>query len=185
MHASSPLIGTSRKSLLEMSTTVQRSRLRTSTWAKLSRLSRCACVEELQTSTVWCTAGPVSADRKGKSRLWQVSGVCLKSWLRCTFGEVASDLPPLGNIVIEYDASLVHADAAESLFASEPWRVPLALQHVVHSWCPDGQNLQSKVISQHQGWADWAAVRDVTNLLMMSVSSPLIQTLTISPYFLL
>lgn len=168
-----------------MSTTVQRSRLRTSTWAKLSRLSRCVCVEELQTSTVCCTAGPVSAGRKGKSGLWQVSRVCLRSWFRCTFGEVASDLLPLSNVVIEDDASLIHADAAESLFASEPWCVPLALQHVVHGWCPDGQNYQSKLINQHQGWGDSAGVMDITHLLMMRVSSPLIQTLTISPYFLL
>ena len=60
--ASSPLTGTSRKSRLEMSTTVQRSKLRTSTWAKLSRSSRWVCVEETQTSTVFCKPGPVRAE---------------------------------------------------------------------------------------------------------------------------
>lgn len=49
-----------------------------------------------------------------------VSHVSLKSCFMRTLGEVASDLPPLSNVVVEDDASLVHADAAESLFASEP-----------------------------------------------------------------
>lgn len=58
----SPLTGTPRKILLEMSTTVQRSKLRTSTWVKSSRLSRWICVEDVQTSTVCCKFGPVRAD---------------------------------------------------------------------------------------------------------------------------
>lgn len=62
MHAYSPLTGTPRKSLLEMSTTVQRSKLRTSTWSKLSKPSKWVCVEETQTSTVCCKLGPVRAD---------------------------------------------------------------------------------------------------------------------------
>lgn len=65
----SPSMGTSRKSLLEMSTTVQRSRDRTSTWARPSRLSRCVWVEELQTSTVCCTAGPVRAGEERETRV--------------------------------------------------------------------------------------------------------------------
>lgn len=57
--------------------------------------------------------------QKRKIRV-RAAQACVKGRLRCTFGEVASDLPPLSNVVVEDDASLVHADAAESLFASEP-----------------------------------------------------------------
>lgn len=64
--------------------------------------------------------------------------MCLPRRLGCTFGEVASDLPPLGDIVVEDDASLIHADAAEPLLAPEPGCVLPALQHVVHGRCPDG-----------------------------------------------
>lgn len=64
--------------------------------------------------------------------------MCLQSPSGRTFGEVASDLPPLSDIVVEDDAALIHADAAESLLAPEPRRVLPALQHVVHGRCPDG-----------------------------------------------
>lgn len=64
--------------------------------------------------------------------------MCLQSPSGRTFGEVASDLPPLSDIVVEDDAALIHADAAESLLAPEPRCVLPALQHVVHGRCPDG-----------------------------------------------
>lgn len=73
MYAFLPLTGTPRKSLLEMSTTVQRSRLRTSTWAKLSRSSRWVCVEETLTSTVCCKPGPVRADTGNQLNFNQIS----------------------------------------------------------------------------------------------------------------
>lgn len=37
--------------------------------------------------------------------------------LRDTFGEIGAYLFPQMNIVVKYYASLIHADAAESLFA--------------------------------------------------------------------
>lgn len=69
-YAYSPSTGVSRNSLLEMSTTVQRSKLRTSTWSKTSRLSRWVCVEETQISTVCCRLGPVRADGEQYKGLW-------------------------------------------------------------------------------------------------------------------
>lgn len=69
-YAYSPSTGISRNSLLEMSTTVQRSKLRTSTWSKTSRLSRWVCVEETQISTVCCRLGPVRADGEQHKGLW-------------------------------------------------------------------------------------------------------------------
>lgn len=57
----SPFTAAPRKSRLEMSTTVPRSRLRTSTFCRFFRASRCVCVEELHTCTVCCTPGPVRA----------------------------------------------------------------------------------------------------------------------------
>lgn len=148
LHAHSPFTGTPRKSLLEISTTVQRSRLRTSTWSKLSSLSRCIWVEELQTPTVCCTPGPVRA----ADEIW----VEALRWVRCTgesvrlirglkvtFAEVGADLFPLSYVVVKYDASLIHTDAAEPLFAPKTWSIISVLQHMVHCWCPDGENNQA------------------------------------------
>lgn len=87
MHVYLPFSGTPRKSLLEMSTTVQRSKLRTSTWSKLCRSSRWVCVEETLTSTVCCKPGPVRADTEKKFEISQISLnnrslLSLQGWLK-------------------------------------------------------------------------------------------------------
>ena len=83
----SPFRGTPKNSLLEMSTTVQRSRLRTSTWPAASRSppsgcvdcsslrpSRCVWVDDTQMSTVLCSPGPVSAKHKQIRHHTAISG---------------------------------------------------------------------------------------------------------------
>lgn len=62
----------------------------------------------------------------------------LKIWRNVTFVKISAYLFPLGKVVVKYDASLVHADAAESRFAPKAWTIVCVLQYVVHSWWPEG-----------------------------------------------
>lgn len=100
-------------------------------------------MEELQTSTVCCTPGPVRADNSkshlGQSNAFEISGGKKTRYIDqrvfasdVTFVKVSADLLPLSVVVVKYDASLIHADAAESRFAPKTRAIVCVLQHMVH-----------------------------------------------------
>lgn len=92
----SPFTAAPRKSRLEMSTTVPRSRLRTSTFCRFCRSSRCACVEELHTCTVCCTPGPVrAAAEEPHSAQSQAFSTMNASYCRCFLNAKCEELSPL------------------------------------------------------------------------------------------